>query len=149
MNQLGDLLQDESFDFFDILRENFRNKVIFDIKHPLESILLFNLFQEADSEELRYLYKKLKSEVINLTKELIIRFQEKGDLNPYADPEIAAQYIFQTQSGIYDYLHFYKGIDFKQNIRKGNRVFKISEEEIMEIVDKFLMVIMFGLEKRG
>ncbi len=79
MKQLGNLLQNRSLDFFDILRENFRNKVIFDTRHPLESILLFNLFHEADSEEVKHLYKELKSDKLNLTKELIIQFQQKVD----------------------------------------------------------------------
>lgn len=148
IKQLGNVLQNTSYDFFNILRENFRNKIIFDASYPLESILLFNLFQEGDSEEVKHLYHKLKSEALNLTKGLIVQFQQKGDLNSFADPEIAAQFIFQTQLGIYEYLNFFKGISFKENIRKGNKVFAISEEEIMEVVDKFLMVIMFGLEKR-
>jgi len=144
----GILRQNISSGFFEILRENFRNKIIFDTRHPLESILLFNLFQEVDSEELKYLYREIKAEELNLIKELVLQFQQNGQLNSYVDAEIAAQYIFQTQSGIYEYLHFYKEIDYKKNIKEGNRVFGLAEQEIMELVDKFLMVIMFGLEKR-
>jgi hypothetical protein len=45
-------------------------------------------------------------------------------------------------------MQFFKGVDFKKNIREGKKVFELAEEQIMEIVDKFLMAIMLGLEKR-
>jgi AcrR family transcriptional regulator len=148
MKQLETLKENPSFGFFDIIRENFRKKIIFDIQYPLESILLFNLFQEIDSEEVKHLYNDLKSEALNITRELIVQFQQEGSINEFADPEIAALFIFQSQLGIYEYMQFFKGVDFKKNIREGKKVFELAEEQIMEIVDKFLMAIMLGLEKR-
>ena len=148
LKQMGDLLSNDGLDFFEMLRENYRNKIVFDIHYPLESILLFNLYQENDAGEVQKLRKKIIGEEIIFIKELILRFQKKGDLNPYVDPEIAAQFIFQTQTGIYDYLGFFRGIDFKENIRSGIRIFNLSEGEIMEVADQFLMIIMLGLEKK-
>ena len=148
MKQLDTFIENASFGFFDILRENFRNKIIFDIQYPMESILLFNLFQEIDTEEVKHLYNQLKSEALTGTRELIIQFQQQGSLNEFVDPEITALFIFQAQLGIYDYIRFYKGIDFKKNIKEENMVFELTEEQIMEIADKFLMAITLGLEKR-
>ncbi|NQU87181.1 MAG: TetR/AcrR family transcriptional regulator [Mariniphaga sp.] len=146
IQQLGILLEDMSLDFFEILKENFRNKILFDIKHPLESIFLFNLFQETDTNEIALLYNNIKHEAINLTKNLVIQFQEKGTLNPLVDPEVAAHFVFQTQLGIYEYLSFSKEINFKENIKTGQKVFDLSEEEIMEVVEEFLAIIRNGLE---
>jgi AcrR family transcriptional regulator len=146
MLQVGVLLENESYDFFEILRENFRNKIIFDLTHPIESIFLYNLFHESGTEEVRKLYSNLTKEALTLTKDLIVQFQNKGDLNPGINPEITAQFIYQTQLGIYEYLSFFKGVDFKEGIKNGSHFFNIAEEELMEVVDGFLQIIKSGLE---
>lgn len=146
IQQLGILLEDVSLNFFEILKENFRNKILFDIQHPLESIFLYNLLLESDTEEVAKLYSDLKKEAINLTKNLIIQFQGKGALNKNLNPAIAAHFIYQSQLGIYDYLAMEKGINYKKILREQGKVFDLSEEEIMIIVDELILIIGSGLE---
>ncbi|MBN1819351.1 MAG: TetR/AcrR family transcriptional regulator [Prolixibacteraceae bacterium] len=146
IQQLGILLENMSLDFFDILKENFRNKISFDIKHPLESIFLYNLMLETDTPEVTKLYDNIKSEAIKLTRDLIIQFQEKGKLNPELEPDMASHFIYQSQMGIYEYLAFNKKVNFKENIKKDQKLFELSEEEIMKVVDQIILIIRNGFE---
>ena len=145
MTQLNILLGNEELSFFEIIRENFRDKVLFDLKYPIESIFLYNALQESDLEETRNVVKDMISEVLKFIASLVHDYQQKGELNPEISPEIAAHFIFQNQLGIYDYLAKFKGIDFKKVIKNG-RLFSVSEEEIMNVVDEMLEIIKTGLK---
>ena len=143
--QLDDLLENDSLGFFEIIRENFRNKIIFDLEHPLESIFLFNALLESNAPEVKPIIDELKREVLLFVSSLIVVFQKKGEINSEVSPEVASQFIFQTQLGIYEYLSVFKGINFKESVQAG-RLFPLSEEEIMTIVDEMLMIIKSGLK---
>ncbi len=144
MTQLNILLEKEELSFFEIIRENFRDKIRFDLNFPLESIFLYNALQESDLEQTGNAIKDMISEVIKFTASLVRKYQEKGELNPAISPDIAAHFIFQNQLGIYDYLAKFKGVDFKKVVKNG-RLFSVSEEEIMEVVDEMLSIIKTGL----
>lgn len=145
MTQLNILLGNEDLSFFEIIRENFRDKVLFDLKFPLESIFLYNALQESNQEETGTVIKDMIGEVLKFITTLIRKYQQRGELNSQISPDIAAHFIFQNQLGIYDYLANFKGIDLK-NIIKNGRLFSISEEEIMEVVNKMLEIIKTGLK---
>src|SRR3989304_7184655 len=85
MQQLDKLLIDPSYSFFDILRENFRNKIKFDTEYPLPSIFMYKIMFESEAEVLE-IVDKLKKTVIELTKSLIINYQQSGQINNEIDP---------------------------------------------------------------
>ena len=145
MTQLNILLENEDLSFFEIIRENFRDKILFDLNYPLESIFLYNALQESNMEETGSVVKDMISEVLKFITSLVRKYQQKGELNPMISPDIAAHFIFQNQLGIYDYLAKFKGINFKEVIKNG-RLFSVSEEEIMYVVDEMLAIIKTGLE---
>lgn len=145
MGQLDHLLENETLSFFDILRENFRDKVVFDLKHPLESIFLYNALQESNVEETGTIVKDMVINVIKFTSQLVQKYQQKGELKAEISADVTAHFIFQTQLGIYDYLAKFKGIDFKESIKKGH-LFPVSEEEIMTVVDEILTIIKSGIK---
>lgn len=145
MDQLDDLLEKENLSFFEIIRENFRNKVQFDFSHPLESIFLYNAMLESHEEETGEVIQKMISDVLKFTTQLIQKYQEKGELNRDISSSMAAHFIFQSQLGIYEYLSIIKGISFRESIKSG-RLFSISEDEIMKITDELLGIIKSGLK---
>lgn len=147
MNQLGNLLGDENLSFFEIVRENFRDKVIFDLNHPLESIFLYNAFQESNLEETGTVIKDMIDKVLKFVMQLVKKYQQNGELNKEIPAEIAAHFIFQTQLGIYDYLATFKGINFKESIKNGH-LFSMSEAEIMKVVDEILALLKTGLNSK-
>ncbi len=117
MTQLNILLGNENLSFFEIIRENFHDKVLFDLNYPLESIFLYNALQESNLDETGTVVKDMISEVLKFIASLVRKYQQRGELNPGISPEIAAHFIFQTQLGIYDYLAKFKGIDFKKVLK--------------------------------
>jgi AcrR family transcriptional regulator len=145
MEQLSELLDTPTYDFFDILRENFRNKVLFDLAHPLESIFLYNAYLDNSSEEIQPLIQDLKLRVVEKTTGIIRQFQDSGKLTRSVSPEFAAHFIFQALLGIYDYLALAKGINFSESIKNGH-LFAIPEAEVMEAVDELLRIIESGLK---
>lgn len=145
MEQLGGLLENKNLGFFEIIRENFRNKVQFDLSHPLESIFLYNAYLESNSTEVAPLIQNQKIKIHQFVIDLIYQFQIKGELNPSVSAELAAHFIFQTQLGIYDYLAVIKGINFRESIKNG-RVFAVPEDEVMAVVNDILSIIKSGLK---
>lgn len=145
MDQLNDLLDNQANGFFDILRENFHDKIVFDLNHPLESIFLYNALQENNNDEAGSALKELFNEVNKFIINLVINYQEKGELNKAISPEIAAHFIFQSQLGLYEYLANFKGLSFKESIKSG-KLFAVSEEEMMKVVDEMLVIIKTGLK---
>ena len=146
MKQLDKLVIDESLTFFDILRENFRDKLKFDLEHPVKSSFMYNVMLEWNTKELESIVNSVKKRAIDLTESMIIEFQKADKLNPDIHPEIAAHLIMQVQLGIYDYLATYKGVNFKENIRKNQHVFNVKEEELIGIAKHFADIIKSGLE---
>jgi AcrR family transcriptional regulator len=147
MKQLDGLLENEELGFLELIRENFRNKIIFDLENPLESIFLFNAFQESNTPEIKLIIDDLKKEVLLFVSSLVVVFQKKREISRNVSPEVASQFIFQTQLGIYEYLSVFKGINFKESVQSGH-LFPISENEIMEVVDEMLVIIESGLKKQ-
>lgn len=138
------LLDNESSGFFEILRENLRRKILFDLAHPLESIFLFNVLQETNAPEVKPVADQLKRENLLFLSGLVAVFQKKGELNSSVSPELISQLIFQARLGMHEYLAIFKGTDFKELVRKGHSV-QLSEQEMMAIADEMLMVVRSGL----
>ena len=148
MKQLDELIIDESLTFFDILRENFRDKLKFDLEHPVKSSFMYNVMLEWNTKELEHIVNSVKRRAIDLTEDMIIQYQQAGKLNPDIRPEIAAHLIMQVQLGIYDYLALFKGVNFKENIRRNQHVFNIDEDELLGVARHFADIIKSGLENK-
>jgi hypothetical protein len=145
MGQLSKLLDNDNLSFFEIIRENFRDKIIFDLEYPLESIFLYNAMQDRNVKESGAIINDLILNIIKFTSSLIRKYQKKGELNADISPDVAAHFIFQTQLGIYDYMAKFKGVDFMESTKHGH-LFSLSEDEIMMVVDDILLLIKNGLK---
>jgi AcrR family transcriptional regulator len=145
MSQLRDLLEVESAGFFGIIREYFRKRIIFDLEHSVESIFLFNVLREYNAPEIKTIIDDYKKEVLLFISSLVVVFQKKGEINKDISPEVASQFIFQTQLGIYEYLSVFKGIDFRTIIEEKDSL-PVTEKQIMEVADEMLVIVKSGLK---
>lgn len=149
MSQLDGLLINPDLNFFDIIKENFRNKIEFDIRYPLQSSFMYNVMIESNyNRDVYALAEKLKTTVINFTQNIIAQYQKAGKINLNINPQKAAFLIYQVQVGIYEYLSLFKNIDFSENIKNKKAVFTLPETEIMKIVEDFTEIIKSGLEQK-
>lgn len=147
MKQLDELVLDHSLSFFDILENNFRDKIQFDLDYPIASGFMYNVMLDGYNKEIEHIVSELKTKVIAITKKLIIQFQDTGQLNKSIDPQIGAFLIFQLQLGVYDYLSMFTGIDFIANIKSKKPVFSLESKHIMEIVKNMVEIIKNGFSK--
>jgi TetR/AcrR family transcriptional regulator len=147
MSSVNRLVETEKTDFFKILIENFRDKIEFDIKHPLESIFTYKVLLETNNPEIQHIIINLKREIFNYVEILLTEFKKKGAIRQDIDIQLTAFSVFQIQVGLFDYLTHYKGVDFIKNIKEGKTVFSIDKEEIMKIVKGMVELLRIGISK--
>jgi TetR/AcrR family transcriptional regulator len=147
MSSVNRLVETEKTDFFKILIENFRDKIEFDIKHPLESIFTYKVLLETNNPEIQHIIINLKRKIFNYIEILLTEFKKKGAIRQDIDIQLTAFSVFQIQVGLFDYLTHYKGVDFIKNIEEGKTVFSIDKEEIMKIVKGMVELLRIGISK--
>ncbi|NJO90008.1 MAG: TetR/AcrR family transcriptional regulator [Chloroflexia bacterium] len=147
MTSINKLVGTEKTDFFKILIENFRDKIEFDIKHPLESVFTYKVLLETNNPEIQHVIVNLKREIFNYVEILLSEFKEKGVIRQDIDIQLTAFSVFQIQVGLFDYLTHYKGVDFIKNIEEGKTVFSIDKDEIMKIVEGMVELLRIGISE--
>ncbi|HVI48997.1 MAG TPA: TetR/AcrR family transcriptional regulator [Chitinophaga sp.] len=148
-----DLLQEPVKDFFDLLIENFKAKIKFDLEYPVLSGFLYNVAHEKNSDELgniqEYVTMKMMNPLIRILKEKIRQGQIRDDISP----ELMAVHVLQVQHALYDYLSLIYRIDFRKNIKKKKPVLSLPEDEILKAATGFALLLKNGLtapkKKRG
>jgi len=146
MKSINKLVESEKTDFFNILIENFKDKIEFDIKHPLESIFTYRVLLDNNNPDIQHIITKLKQEVFKYVEALLKDFKSAGLIRQDIDIQLTAFSIFQIQIGLFDYLTHYKGVDFIKNIKEGKTVFSIDKGEIMEIVEEMVKLLRIGIQ---
>lgn len=147
MSTVNQLIQEETDDFFEILKENFSNKVDFDLQYPLESIFTYRVLLENNTPELKEIISKLKLNILQLIEGLLKTFIDSGRLRNDINIQVTAFNIYHIQVGLFDYLSINKGIDFVKNIKEGKSVFSIEKSEIMDIVNNMIELLKIGIKK--
>lgn len=147
MSTVNQLIQEETDDFFEILKENFSNKVDFDLQYPLESIFTYRVLLENNTPELKEIISKLKLNILQLIEGLLKTFIDSGRLRNDINIQVTAFNIYHIQVGLFDYLSINKGIDFVMNIKEGKSVFSIEKSEIMDIVNNMIELLKIGIQK--
>ena len=146
MNSVNSLVKSEKVDFFNILTENFRDKIEFDIEHPLESIFTYKVLLETNNPEIQPIIINLKQEIFKYVEILLEEFKKAGSIRQDVDIQLTAFSIYQIQVGIFDYLTHYKGVDFAQNIKEGRTIFSIEKKEIMKVVEGMVELLKSGIK---
>ena len=147
MHSINKLVEEEKTDFFKILVQNFKNKIEFDIEHPLESIFTYKVLLETNNHEIQHIISKLKQGIFKYVEDLLEQFIALGKIRQDIDVQLTAFSVFQIQVGLFDYLTHYKGVDFIKNIEEGKTVFSIEKVEIMKIVEKMVKLLKTGISK--
>lgn len=148
LKNVHDLFEDPEVDFFDLMVQNFAEKIDFDLQYPLISGFQYSITQEVNCPELGNMLLKTKLEIMEMVKGFITSYQKKGKLRKDIDTDLMAYQIVQVQLGIYDYLAIKYNIDFKENILNKKPVFSIPKEDIVKIVKNFSELLKSGLQQK-
>ena len=147
LSQVEDLLYDPKKDFFEILIENFIQKIKYENQHPLISGFLYNITQEVNCPELGNMLIKTKQQIMAMVIKIIKIHQKNGKLRNDIDIHALAYMVIQVQLGIYDYIAIQHNIDFRDKIVKREPLYDIPEKEILKILKNFAEILKTGLIK--
>lgn len=131
-------------DFFDMMVENFAAKIRFDVEYPLYGAFLHNVMQEKNSKELGDIQADIKNKILKMTLSVMEQPAYNNVFRKDIPKDIMVYSIVQMQLGVYEFIGWKYGINYKENLKKGQ---KISNDEILKIAKSFIEVLKKGLEK--
>ena len=146
LRSLNNLINNESTDFFDLLKQNFINKINFDIENPVIGAFLYQIMHEKDNSEVADIIKFFYQDIIHQTEQILLLDKFKNQING-EDVGLLAFHIFQMQLWIYDYIEHKYNIDFQENIRNQMPVFNLPEHQLVEIIDRSISILKNGIKK--
>ena len=76
MTTIKELVENQKADFFSILIENFKNKIEFDLEHPLKSIFTYRVLLETHNPEIQHVIKNLKQSIFKYVELLLENFKQ-------------------------------------------------------------------------
>lgn len=148
MKNLSGLVGKPEMDFFELIRQNFIDKLRFDIEHPVIGGFLFRILHESDTSEVFEIVTSLKNRIIQQTKLLITSEKFKDTLAGY-DPTLMAFQVFHMQLWLYEYVAFTFHVDFDQNVKQLKPVLSISETELGATIDQCVAMLKKGIQKEA
>lgn len=142
--KLDHLLLQPGIDIFTVIRQNFLDKIKFDIDNPVIGGFLYKTMHEKDTSEI--------SDCINKTFEMIIEQTQKVLTFPsfknqitISDPVLVAFHIFHMQLWLYDYASYKYRINYDENIKNGIPVMNLPMEELEKIIDNAVELLRVGI----
>lgn len=141
----GKVLQKPHDDFFDLLVENFQEKIAFDLKHPLFSALAYKALQEQH-EDVRETQRELKGQIIGVLTEMLKEQQRRGIVRKDIDVKLMAYSIFSIQAGMYDYLADRFGVDIRANILARKPIVELPPKQVQKIAREMAEMLRSGIE---
>jgi TetR/AcrR family transcriptional regulator len=146
LKTLDDLIKNESNDFFDLIKQNFINKINFDIENPVIGTFLYQIMHEKENSEVADIIKNIYQDTILKTKQILLLDKFKNQIAS-EDVELIAFHVFQMQLWLYDYVAYKYNINFQENIRNHKPVFNLPQHELTTIVDKSISILKNGIKK--
>lgn len=146
LRTLDDLIENESNDFFDLIKQNFINKINFDIENPVIGAFWHQIMHEKEDSEVADIIKIIYQDIILQTKKILLLDKFKNQLT-IEDVDITAFHVFQMQLWLYDYVVYKYNIDFQENIRNHKTVFYLPQDELIAIIDKSVSILKDGIKK--
>jgi AcrR family transcriptional regulator len=143
----GKVLQKTSENFFDLLVENFQERLAFDLKHPLFGALAYKVHQEQH-DDVRETQREIKQQVLTILQKMLKEQQRRGVVRKDIDVHLVAFSIFTLQAGMYDYLAYRFGIDIRANIRERKPIIELSKKEVRTIAKELAKMLESGIESR-
>lgn len=147
--QVDDLFANKSISFQDLIVENFANKIRFELENPLISGFLYNVSQERNNEEIGNIQLKVKKQVMDMIIELLEQNKNHWNISPTIPLQDVAFIILQVQFAIFDYLELKYGISIRENVKLGKPAFTVDEENILNDVRSFALLMESGLDRKS
>lgn len=144
LSKLDALIARPDVDFFEVIRQNFFDKLKFDLEHPVIGGFLYQVMHERENHEVADVIQGLYNSVIEITRSIVEMEKFKKQLK-IQDAEMIAFQIFHMQLWLYDYVSFKYGIKFQENIENGQPVLNLSELELHRIIDVSIEMLKNGI----
>ena len=144
LKNTDDILGSENKSLYEKLIENFAMKIKFDLQYPVISGFLYNVMLEKNNNELGNIEKLMRKEIDILIKKILEIHTKKGEIRKETDIDILSYTIMQVQIGIYDYIETKYNMDFRKNILEKKPIFSIPDNELMDIVEAFALILQNG-----
>jgi len=144
-SKLDNLINQLGIDFFELIKQNFIEKIHFDNTYPVIGAFLYQIMHEKDNNEVSEIIKNLFANIISQTKHIVSLEKFKHQLVDI-EPEMIAFQIFHMQLWLYDYVSFKYCINIETNIREQKPIFDISEEQLGQIIDQSITMLKNGIK---
>lgn len=145
LSKLDRLINDPKVGFFRLIKQNFLDKVQFDLDFPIIGAFLFKVLHERDNSEISDIIKHMFESIVSQTKMIIELPKFEGKL-AYSDPVMLAFQIFHTQLWLYDYIAFKYKINYEQNIKSGKPIIDIPMPEIEKVINQAVNMLKNGIK---
>ena len=136
----------QSENFYDLITQNFLSKVQFDLKYPLYGQFLYNCTQERNSEAIGNMMIQTKTKIMNLIKQLMAPFQQKGLIRTDIEADLIAFFVLQIQMGVYDFLAIRYGVNLRDFVSKKNPVLQLNEDTVKQVITDFTELLRAGMK---
>ncbi len=145
LSKLNLLIEQPGIDFFELLKQNFINKIKFDIENPVIGAFLHRVMHERDNSEVSALIKSLIDNIIEQTKLIITLPKFKNQLAQY-DTNLMAFSIFNMQLWLYDYVVYKYNINPVNNINNNMPVHNLQQTELNIIINQVVDMLKTGIQ---
>lgn len=147
LKNLDDLLNADKPDFFELIKQNFFEKVKFDLDNPVIGGFLYKIMHEKDNNEVSEIISGLYAQIRARTKSIIESEQFKNQLLDI-DADLLTFQVFHMQLWLYDYVaHIFK-IDYEANIKNKKPVLSVSEENLKNVIDRAVYILQNGIKPK-
>lgn len=145
LSKLDNLINQDGIDFFELIKQNFIEKIRFDNEYPVIGAFLYQIMHEKDNSEVSDIIKNLFNNIILQTKYIVTLDKFKHQLMDI-EPEMIAFQIFHMQLWLYDYVAYKYNIDYEANIREQKSIFDMLEEQLEQLIDQSIMMLKNGIK---
>lgn len=148
LSKLDLLIEKDANDFFNLLEDNFMNKIKFDLEYPVIGGFLYRVMLEKNNSEIKDIIENLFSEILSTIKDIVNNKYFKEQIGTF-DPDLLAHNILYMQFGLYEYISRKYKIDFTLNIKQNKPVLNLSETELKEIISQQVQILKTGIKKQS
>lgn len=142
---LDNLLNVKNQDFFSFIRQNFMEKVRFDLENPIIGGFLYKIMHEKDNNEVSDLIQGLYNRIIAQTEQIIKSPSFRPQLAD-VDTHLMAFQVFYMQLWLYDYVASAFNLDYEKNIRQNKPILSINTNDLERVIDQSVYMLEKGIK---
>ena len=146
LSNLEELLEQDNLDFFKLIKQNFLEKVRFDLDYPAIGGFLYKVMHEKDNNEVSIVIEGLYDGILEQTRQIIKLPQFENQLASL-DADMMAFQVFYMQLWLYEYVAKKYALDMEANVISGRPIMNISVEDLESIIDPSVSMLKNGISK--